>query len=125
MQEAKIGIFDDLEIFRTRTELILRNLGHNILINAATLRESVKAIDALEDTLDVALVDGTLEHDSEPMSDGKTIARLLREKFGGSVNIVSVSGAGDIFEGADTAIAKADVEAISDFIDQLPDKQKA
>ena len=101
--------------------LTLRNLGHRVLINAGTLAESIKAIEALEDSLDVALVDGTLDRESRPMSDGIEIARMLREKFGDTVQIVSVSGLGR-FEGTDTAISKSDARAISDFIDQLPDR---
>lgn len=125
MQEANVGIFDDLDILRTRTGLILRNLGHNVLINAGTMAESAKVIEELTEPLDVALVDGSLEPGSEPCSDGKKIARLLREKLGESVKIVSISESGVLFEGADVAIPKNDVEAMSDFIDQLPDRAQA
>lgn len=105
-------------------ELLLGNLGHRVLINAGTLTESVRAIETLEDTLDVALVDGTLEPDSAPMSDGITIAHLLREKFGDSVTVASVSGQGTLFEGADVSLPKHDARAIADFIDQLPERSQ-
>ncbi len=90
MQDANVGIFDDLEIFRRITRLTLGHLGHHILIDAGTVPDSIEAIKALESSLDVALVDGNLDLRSENMSDGKEIARALREKFGDTVQIVSV-----------------------------------
>ncbi|MBI1952353.1 hypothetical protein HYS42_01355 [Candidatus Saccharibacteria bacterium] len=119
MQEANIGIFDDLEIFRRIAGRTLNILGHRVLIDAGTVPESLAAIEALGVSLDVALVDGNLDSRSENMGDGKEIARALRKRFGDEVIIVSISGNG-LFEGADLAIAKQDTKAISDFIDGLP-----
>jgi CheY-like chemotaxis protein len=122
MQEANIGIFDDMGPFRRITADMLDKLGHRVLINAGTRTESIAAIEELTELLDIALVDGNLDPNSSPGSDdGVVITRLLREKFGDAVAIVSVSGNG-IFEGADAAISKFDTKAISDFVDQLPDR---
>lgn len=121
MQEANVGIFDDLEFFRRIAGRTLGILGHNILISAGTVASSIEAIKALEDSLDVALVDGNLDPESNNMSDGEEIARALREKFGTAVVIVSVSDNG-LFKGGDLAIAKNDPKAISDFIDKLPER---
>jgi CheY-like chemotaxis protein len=120
MQEANIGIFDDLEPFRRITADMLSKLGHHILINEGTFRGSISAIQSLEDELDVALVDGNLDSFSGPGEDGELISQALREKFGDTVRIVSVSTTK--FNGPETAIPKADTRAISDFIDSLPDR---
>lgn len=93
----RVGIFEDDESVRGLISDIVAMDGHDIVAEAASMREALEIIAGLgRRALDVAFVDGNLTPGITTGADGAEIARLLRETVGEEVVVVGFSGSNDI-----------------------------
>ncbi len=120
MDGAKVGIFEDHKGWCEVLTEILEENGHTVVAIACSMNEARTAIDGLgEGSLDVAVVDGNLNPNTDTGDDGAEITRLLKERLGGIV-IIGFSGGNDV-EGVDHSVSKNGVpdEEIPAIIAQI------
>jgi signal transduction histidine kinase/ActR/RegA family two-component response regulator len=116
----RIAIVEDNKDVRDLLRLKLRRLGHNV-VDAANGLDGLRVV--LENRPDLALVDLGL-----PGMDGFELAREVREKLGGDVILVALSGFGQpedkrraIEAGFDEHMTKpAEVRDIENLLTRLP-----
>jgi DNA-binding NtrC family response regulator len=120
MDGANVAIFeDDLDLQEGFAD-ILNYLGHEVVLQAASLDEAERKIGSLDpatDKIDVALIDGNLSAGKIDCSDGAKVVQLLQSKLG-TIPTIGISGAGHI-EGVTANISKANFGEIAHFIGEL------
>lgn len=93
VERARVVIVDDQEPIREGLKMILGSQGHEVIGEAGDMTGATDLIDKLEQgEVDAVFLDGNLtpgEHDSR---EGATLANLVRDKFGGRVAIIGISG---------------------------------
>ena len=105
MDGARVGIFEDRKVWHEFLAEIVEEDGHSVAVSANSMEEARAAIEGLEDgTLDVAVVDGSLDPNKDNGADGAEITRLLREKLG-TVTVIGFSASNEV-AGVDHNVSK-------------------
>jgi CheY-like chemotaxis protein len=107
MIERNFLIFEDNDMSRTLFEKVIEVAGGKVIETATHIDEAREKVERLEPgEANFALVDGDLGSGRKPGEDGNEIAGLLRQKFGGEIAIIGVSGSRDDIAHADTNLYK-------------------
>ncbi len=127
MENAKIGIVEDVEPIAHLTISHLKSLGHEIIFHATTREEALEYIDRIEAgeiKVDVYLVDGKLSESSAIGEDAAVISEEI-ERRGLSGTVIGFS-ADELTEGAfHYQAAGKKLEIVEEIIESQPDSAKS
>jgi DNA-binding NarL/FixJ family response regulator len=119
-EQSRIFIAEDNEFVRMGLELFLSSRGHKVVYQADSLPSALQGVrEARRLGVNVAILDGNLMKGETNCSDGRTVARALREEVPGVaiIGLTSTPNAdyGDININKDGDAQKRLIQAIADL----------
>lgn len=116
VQEFRVAIFEDGFGPRSALKALLGTYDYEV-IEAGSVEEADNLIKTLPpDAKIMALVDKNLTHNGQYSEDGQVIVDKLREKFGSTVRIASISGEETPLENVNSSFKKNQIDKIIDFV---------
>ena len=83
MDKAKIALIEDVESNRLVFGMYLEDAGHEIVVEATNLGEALAVVDGIADGIhevDVVLLDGNLQPETDTYDDARAVAERIKER---------------------------------------------
>ncbi len=107
MPNRQVFLVEDEPMLRDGFKGWIEHAGHQVLLEASSLREALAKLDLIEfQQIEVAVLDGNLTKEATSGRDGEMIARAIRARFP-NVKIMCLSAGR--YAWGDTMFSKGDV----------------